>query len=223
MCLLGYVRSSLGGAPRSGCSKRGWGSWDDPRARAARGLRRMRRERPGALLARRAPTRKQWSLDARSKGQPRPLPLREVEKESEEPSPGRMARLGVPVGGRVRKLRAVGIIPSHPLLSHSSLRPCWTAFLSTLRMILKESVRLRASRFCRGQVVCQQAASRMPEKVHQIHRPWRDERERRDGRDEVGTKSVPVAPFSPVSRVSLFPPVSRGYPSTARPPPAPVS
>ena len=35
-------------------------------------------ERPGALLARRAPTMKQWSLDARSKGQPRPLPLSEV-------------------------------------------------------------------------------------------------------------------------------------------------
>jgi len=31
-------------------------------------------EWPGALLARRAPTMNQWSLDARSKGQPRPLP-----------------------------------------------------------------------------------------------------------------------------------------------------
>ena len=37
-----------------------------------------RGERPGALLARRAPTMKQWSLDARSKGQPRPLLLSEV-------------------------------------------------------------------------------------------------------------------------------------------------
>ena len=32
-------------------------------------------ERPGALLARRAPTMMRWSLDARSEGQPRPLPL----------------------------------------------------------------------------------------------------------------------------------------------------
>jgi hypothetical protein len=30
-------------------------------------------EWPGALLARRAPTMKRWSLDARSEGQPRPL------------------------------------------------------------------------------------------------------------------------------------------------------
>ena len=38
-------------------------------ARATRGLRRMERQRPGALLARRAPTMKRWSLDARSEGQ----------------------------------------------------------------------------------------------------------------------------------------------------------
>jgi len=31
------------------------------------------KERPGVLLARRAPTMKQWSLDARSNGPPRPL------------------------------------------------------------------------------------------------------------------------------------------------------
>ena len=31
-----------------------WGSWDNPLARATRGLRRMGKERPGALLARRA-------------------------------------------------------------------------------------------------------------------------------------------------------------------------
>jgi hypothetical protein len=36
------------------------------------------RERPGALLARRAPTMKRWSLDARSKGQPWLLPYIEV-------------------------------------------------------------------------------------------------------------------------------------------------
>jgi len=45
--------------------------------------RRTRKEieeggRSGALLARRAPTIKLWSLDARSGGQPRPLPLVEV-------------------------------------------------------------------------------------------------------------------------------------------------
>jgi len=37
---------------------------------------RMSGERPGALLARRAPTVKRWSLDARSTGQPWPLPSR---------------------------------------------------------------------------------------------------------------------------------------------------
>ncbi len=39
--------------------------------------RRMRRERPGALLARRTRTIRMCSFDARSKGQPWPLPLRE--------------------------------------------------------------------------------------------------------------------------------------------------
>jgi hypothetical protein len=39
-------------------------------ARATRGLRRMERQRPGALLARRAPTMKRWSLDVCSKIQP---------------------------------------------------------------------------------------------------------------------------------------------------------
>ncbi len=33
---------------RSRMLKKEWGSWDDPRARATRGLGRMRRERPGA-------------------------------------------------------------------------------------------------------------------------------------------------------------------------------
>ena len=36
----------------------------------------MKRARPGALLARRAPTMKRWSLDARSQGQPWPFPLK---------------------------------------------------------------------------------------------------------------------------------------------------
>jgi hypothetical protein len=43
-------------------------------ARATRGLRRMGREQPGALLARRTRTVKLCSFDARSKGQPWPLP-----------------------------------------------------------------------------------------------------------------------------------------------------
>ena len=63
-------------------------------------------ERPGALLARRTRTVKRCSFDARCKGQPLPLPSREV-KRIGGPSPGLMARLGVPVGGRVRKLCAV--------------------------------------------------------------------------------------------------------------------
>ncbi len=45
-------------------------------ARATRGLRRMGEERPGALLARRTRTMKRCSSDARSRGQPRPLPLK---------------------------------------------------------------------------------------------------------------------------------------------------
>ena len=53
--------------------RRGW-SLMISCARATRGLRRMERQRPGALLARRAPTMKRWSLDASSKGQPSPLP-----------------------------------------------------------------------------------------------------------------------------------------------------
>ena len=58
--------------------KRGRGGRDDPRARATRGLRRMRRERPGALLARRTRTMKRCSSDARSRGQPWPLPNRDM-------------------------------------------------------------------------------------------------------------------------------------------------
>jgi hypothetical protein len=54
------------------------------------------------------------SFDARSKGQPWPLLQREVSRIG-RPSLGLMARLGVPVGGRVRKLRAVGDQSGHPL------------------------------------------------------------------------------------------------------------
>ena len=66
----------------------------------------MGREQPGALLARRTRTVKLCSFDARSKGQPWLLPLGQVEKFG-RPSHGLMARLGVPMGGRVRKSRAV--------------------------------------------------------------------------------------------------------------------
>ena len=52
------------------------------------------RERPGALLARRTRTVKQCSFDARSKGQPRPLPFKKNEKESEDPRLGQRAPRG---------------------------------------------------------------------------------------------------------------------------------
>jgi len=58
------------------------------------------------LLARRTRTIKLCSSDARSEGQSGRSPGGEVGKIG-RPSPGLMARLGVPVGGRVRKLRAV--------------------------------------------------------------------------------------------------------------------
>ena len=62
---------------------------------------------PGALHARRTRTMKLCSSDARSKGQPWPLLLREVRRIG-RPSPGLMARPDVPeVGVRVRKPRAV--------------------------------------------------------------------------------------------------------------------
>jgi len=38
------------------------------------------------------------------------------------------------------------------------LRPCWTAFLNSLRMVVTVSVSNRASRFRRAHVVCQQTA-----------------------------------------------------------------
>jgi hypothetical protein len=50
--------------------KRGEGSLLVSFARGTRALRRMGRERPGALLARRTRTVKLCSFDARSKGQP---------------------------------------------------------------------------------------------------------------------------------------------------------
>ena len=74
------------------------------------------------LLTRRGRTIGMCSLDARSEGQSGCFPESEVGK-TRKPSPGQMARFGVPVGGRVRTLRAVGIIPATPY-SDSSLRPC---------------------------------------------------------------------------------------------------
>src|SRR5438132_845492 len=59
------------------------------------------------LLARRTRTIRLCSSDARSEGQSGRSPGGEVGKIG-RPSPGFMARLGVPVGGRVRTLRAVG-------------------------------------------------------------------------------------------------------------------
>ena len=114
-------------------------------ARETRGLRRMRR---GAArcpsCAQNAHDRNVLAWDksasrrargwagenvARSKGQPWPLPSREV-KRTGGPSPGLMARPGksiakqsegragekyLPVGGRVRKLCAVGAQTGHPI------------------------------------------------------------------------------------------------------------
>jgi len=64
-------------------------------------------ERPGALLARRAPKMKQWSLDARSKGQPWPLPERYKESENPRSEQGAFRRARV---GRVRSLNFLSIL-----------------------------------------------------------------------------------------------------------------
>ena len=84
----------------------------------------MGREWPGALLARRTRTIRMCSFDARSKGQPWPLPYREM-KRIRRPSPGLMARpvksiakqsegrageKYLPVGGRVRAAAFLSIL-----------------------------------------------------------------------------------------------------------------
>jgi hypothetical protein len=69
-------------------------------------------ERPGALLARRTRTVKRCSFDARSKGQPWPLPQWKVE-ESEGPRLGE-ERVSARSGGRVRMTRAIEVTPSIP-------------------------------------------------------------------------------------------------------------
>ena len=44
------------------------------------------------------------------------------------------------------------------------LRPCWTAFLNSLRWLLKGSVSIQTLRVCSAPVVCQHPASRMLKK-----------------------------------------------------------
>jgi hypothetical protein len=112
------------------CSRRGRRCWSRkkrrgslavPFARATRGLRRVRGSRQTVLLARRAPTIKRWSLDARSEEQSAYSLWGSWRVR--RPSPGLMARLGVSVGGRVRKLRAVGDHPAHPLRKTKRILP----------------------------------------------------------------------------------------------------
>jgi hypothetical protein len=47
------------------------------------------------------------------------------------------------------------------------LRPCWTAFLNSLRRLLTASVSIRVLRVCHVQVVCQRPAS--PVEVELVH------------------------------------------------------
>jgi hypothetical protein len=75
-------------------------------ARATRGLRRVGGEWPDHSSCSPRPTIGMCSLDALSEGQSGHSPWAKVGKIG-KPSPGLMARLGVPVGGRVRKLRAI--------------------------------------------------------------------------------------------------------------------
>jgi hypothetical protein len=75
----------------------------------------MRGSRQTVLLARRAPTIKRWSLDARSE---------------EQSAYSLWESRGV---GRPSLDARSWDHPSHPLLRDSSLRPCWTAFLSSLQ------------------------------------------------------------------------------------------
>jgi len=70
---------TLGGKAAGGGGVEGRiGNLVHSRARATRGLRRMKREQPGALFARRTRTVRRCSFDAHSKAQPRPLPPRET-------------------------------------------------------------------------------------------------------------------------------------------------
>jgi hypothetical protein len=119
----------------------GRGDWDDPFARATRGLRRegwvawpsscSRNAHDRNVLVRRAHSR----IDQATPLNRKTSELGRISLEGYwqlpkwrvgigRPSPGLMARLGVPVGGWVRKQRAVGIIPATSYKRGNSLRPC---------------------------------------------------------------------------------------------------
>jgi hypothetical protein len=146
----------------SSCSSRmlkngvGWPG-RSPCSRNARPQKSRRGSSQTILCARRTRTIKRCSSDARSEGQSGCSPEGEVRK-TRRPSPGQMARLGVSVGGRVRTLRAVGIVPATPLLSDSLLRPCWTAFLSILQGVLPLSRSCGPVKFWRTPIVFPQPA-----------------------------------------------------------------
>ena len=101
----------------------GRGSWDDPRARATRGLRRMRGSRQTVLLARRAPTIKRWSLDARSEEQSA-YSLRGSwgNQKALARANGMSRRAGGQAGENIARSWDH---PSHPLKRDSLLRPCF--------------------------------------------------------------------------------------------------
>jgi len=85
------------------------------------------REWPGALRAHRTRAMKQCSFDARSKGQPRALPQREM-KRNGRPSHGLMARLGKSIAkqseGRAgKKISASGWAGETVARSGRSIRP----------------------------------------------------------------------------------------------------
>ena len=88
----------------------GRGSWDDPRARATRGLRRMGRVAWPSSCSRNAHDKNVLVRRAQSR----------IDQATPENEMGNWedARSWDP--------------PSHPLKSDSSLRPCWTDFLNIL-------------------------------------------------------------------------------------------
>jgi hypothetical protein len=126
--------------------KRERGGWDDPLARATRGLRRKRGSRQTVLLARRAPTMKRWSLDARSEEQSAYSPLGKLGNQQVLVRCAQLrAALATPLEGGIGKEKALARAegtsrrasgwagekaarswdhPSHPLKRDSSRRPC---------------------------------------------------------------------------------------------------
>ena len=86
---------AMGSLEKSGGAPKARGKQSDqtvPRARATYGLRRMRGSRQTVLLARRAPTIKQWSLDARSEEQSAYSPFAKKLKETRKTYPSLDAR-----------------------------------------------------------------------------------------------------------------------------------